>query len=1114
MNDAFVPQDQEARHRIHEALGENLFVEAGAGTGKTSSLVDRMVGLVASGRATLDRVAAITFTEAAAAELRDHVREALERATADVKRSDKERTYCAEGVVDLDRSAIQTLHSFAGSLLRERPLEAGLPPAFENLDQIAAKLAFEEAWEMWLDSTLDDSGLQPALRLALSLGLTLDHLHQVAQAFHASYDLLEAASFPDTLLPQPETVAALATEVPEMERLCAFSRNGDNDPLAAHVRAVVGVGRRLQEMDQASVAAWRVLAQSLPIRAPKRGRVDDWDIDPETKQNSCTRLKALLKKLDAKAREDLAEAQMACLMPLLRAVKEFVLGYAAERKRQGHAEFHDLLVWARNLLRDNLEVRDHFRERYAHLLLDEAQDTDPIQAEIATFLVEEVSPGTPPEARPRRWTEVCLAQGKLFVVGDPKQSIYRFRRADVAVMARFQASIAEQPVNLVQNFRSQRPVVAWVNHLFQVWMQGDGQAAYVPIVHRWEPNTDHPQRPAVWALGGPLDEKSVAQVRRQEAGAIASLVRRIKAEEWPVLDREATERDGTERFKPAQFKDVCIIMPQRTALRPLELALADRDVPYRLEGVSLVFATQEVRDLLNCLRAVDDPSDQVALVAALRSPAFACADADLLAFVEAGGRLDFLSEGNPADGTVAAALRVLRRYHEQHLWVSPAALIEKVVRDRQLLEAALGAPRPREQWRRYAFLVGQARAFAEAGGRTLRAFLKWVAGQAEEGARVTEVPVPEADEDAVRVMTVHGAKGLEFPIVVLTGLNFEPSSRVDSVVFDREEGGAEVRLGAQPAPFQTPRYEVLAQREEEFELAEDVRLMYVAATRARDHLVVSLYRMAKDQKSRATLIAHHLEGAEDLWQPAVADEVSLPIASYATEEPVEDSPEERQRWLDERAQLLLKRAQPSAVAATALAKIVKEEASVPEEPWRRGRAGTTLGRAVHAVLQTIDLATGQGLEDTARAQAAAEGIPHREAEVVKLARVALGSETVQRAVASGRWWREVPVAAPVGETVLEGFIDLLFEEDGGLVVVDYKTDVLETKEEAGERTRHYRLQGGAYALAVQAATGSPVKEVIFLFLQPEGERLVQDLSAAMAEAKEAALSQGKSEDPE
>jgi ATP-dependent helicase/nuclease subunit A len=183
--------------------------------------------------------------------------------------------------------------------------------------------------------------------------------------------------------------------------------------------------------------------------------------------------------------------------------------------------------------------------------------------------------------------------------------------------------------------------------------------------------------------------------------------------------------------------------------------------------------------------------------------------------------------------------------------------------------------------------------------------------------------------------------------------------------------------------------------------------------------------------------------------------------------------------------------------------MVKEEVGRPEEPWRRGRAGTSLGRAVHAVLQSVDLPTGQGLEDIARAQAAAEGIPHREAEVVRLARVALESHAVRRAVASGRWWREVPIAAPAGEIVLEGFIDLLFEEEDALVVVDYKTDVLETAEEMAERTKHYRLQAGAYAWIAQVTTGRPVKEVVLLFLQPRQEVLLRDLSTLVAEALEA-----------
>ncbi|MDP2948720.1 MAG: UvrD-helicase domain-containing protein, partial [Chloroflexota bacterium] len=278
MSADFVPQDQDARRCIVEALDESLFVEAGAGTGKTSSLVGRVVALVASGKATLDRLAAITFTEAAASELRDRVREALERAAADGSRGEEERARCRQGVDDLDRASIQTLHSFSRSLLRERPLEVGLPPTFETLDEIAADLAFQEEWGEWLDSALDNPDLQPSLRLALSLGLTLDHLRDVARAFQDDYDLLKDAVFPSAALPEPRDAAALVKDTAELERLCTFAHDPDTDPLAAHVHDVVAVARRLEAMDRTSVSAWRLLAQSLPIKSTK-GNQRDWDAD-------------------------------------------------------------------------------------------------------------------------------------------------------------------------------------------------------------------------------------------------------------------------------------------------------------------------------------------------------------------------------------------------------------------------------------------------------------------------------------------------------------------------------------------------------------------------------------------------------------------------------------------------------------------------------------------------------------------------------------------------------------------------------------------------------------------------------------------------------------------
>ena len=920
MSRGFVSADQAARDRIRDSLDETLFVEAGAGTGKTTSLVDRVLGLVSTGKATLDRIAVITFTESAAAELRDRVREALEMAVDDPGDGDRARERCRQGIRDIDQASIQTLHSFAADLLQARPLEAGLPPGFQVMDRIAADLAFEDEWKRWLDANLDDAATGQSFALAISLGMTLDQMREIALAFHREYDRLEGVSFPSPENAPADSVTALVRAAPELDRLCQYAQLGEDDPLVRHVRGVQSSTRRLQEVESPSPTAYRFLARAGRIRT-RSGNVSNWENDAATGQNACTLVKELLKDLDELVQAELAQARLVALAPVLSALQTFVEAYASHRKKQGVAQFQDLLVWARNLLRDDLEVRGHFRERFAYLLIDEVQDVDPLQAEIALLLSEDVEDPDRNGERPDQWTGLPVAQGKLFVVGDPKQSIYRFRRADISQVRLLQESMGRSPVRLVQNFRTQKPVIAWVNYLFSEWMDASsGQADYVPLVPRWEGAIDHPYAPRAWHIGSATGEKTVGPVRGMEAEAIAHLLTGIATARWQVLDREATADANEERYRPARYSDVCILMPVRTAIRTLELALEDGGVPYRLEGASLIFETQEVRDLLNCLRAIDDPADQVSLVAALRSPAFACSDEDLLEFVRQKGSFDYLDANGQLEGPVAEGMAAIRGYHQGRLWSSTAMLIERLIRERRLIEAAMGRPRPRELWRRYQFLVDQARAFVQAGGGPLRAFLAWTDRQMSERTMVTEVPVPEGDEDAVRVMTVHAAKGLEFPIVVLVGLNADRSrSENGPVIVDRRTGAVEVGVGSAASPFQTPGYQALSTLEKGLAEQEFVRLLYVAATRARDHLVVSMFRTASDTKSAAALIARMMEGHDHLWDPAPLSAPAPEASPSSIEALTEPSMEARARWMAERDRLVADRSRPATVAATTLA---------------------------------------------------------------------------------------------------------------------------------------------------------------------------------------------------
>ena len=1134
MTTQFIPGDMAARLKISGQLDETLFVEASAGTGKTTNLVQRVVNLVASGKAAIGSIAAITFTEAAAAELRDRTRQELEKAANDLSRSEAERSRCRQASGGLGQSYFQTLHSFASALLHERPLEAGLPPRFETTDAIAAELRFDAAWNAWLGGQLEGAtDIAPHLTMALALGMTLKNLRDVANAFHLNYDALQSAEFSSALpdceyatQPHRQAVAALVKGLETLLEFCGKPKAKDR--LYAYINERLAESLRLRQEDPELLEVCRRITRILPFKPGNVGSQSNWIIPP-------VEIRSQLQQIETVARS-------VVLTPILRELRSFVLTYAKTRREtDGRAEFHDLLVWTHELLRDNIEVRDHFRSRFSHLLIDESQDTDPIQAEIAMFLAEVADPLAAPGERPKDWGEITPEKGKLFVVGDPKQSIYRFRRADVNQMYQLRDRMGGETVKLTQNFRSQEPVTAWVNYLFDKWLgEGDAdegghiQAAYPEggMKARWKADTAHQFKPRVWALADEVNDVSMNSVREMESADIARLMHHITRSPWQVLDQRAAN-DITETYRPATYADICVLMPRRTGLRQLELALEDADVPYRLESASLVFQTQEIRDLMNCFKAIDDPSNQVATVAALRSPAFGCSDVELFLHHENGGSFNYRAkQEQPGRGPVSEALDVLKKYHRRNVEDSPGVLIDRFIRERLLMEAAVSHPRMREQWRRYRFMVEQARLFsdaAEPGRNSLRTFLQWLQSQMDEEARVTEMPVPEEDEEAVRVMTIHGAKGLEFPVVILTGINSPPRHTIAPALFDRPLRQAQGRrrveagVGPQENRITTPGYAEMAERERVMQKAEEVRLMYVASTRARDHLVLSLRRTVKEGKNApASIISDYLKNSPSLWEAApVQSPEPLPAEdSQAIAVSLDHSLEAREHWVQQRKKLLKEMGRPSFVAATSLDRKdtdVKSDSETgekverdPEEPWRRGRAGTLIGRALHFVLQSADLETGSDIEVWAKAQSISEGIPDSEKELAHLARRAIESPVVRRAVGSGRYWREVPVAMPVAEGSLQGFIDLLFEEDGELVVVDYKTDPVSDRNESEDTETsigRYRMQGAAYAMALQKATGKRVKEVIFLFPRPEPviETPLTNLASLITEAEELAL---------
>ena len=1122
------PADQQHRDRIQQSLDENLFVEAGAGTGKTTALVGRIVTLIASGAAEMAGLAAITFTEAAAAELRDRVRRDLEYAAEDESLDEGSRDRCRRAVSEMDAASIQTLHSFAQSLLRELPLEADLPPGFEMLDPIEADLRFQQAWDQWLDESLESAELGPKLARALHLGLNLDQLRRVASALNGNYDLVADASIAEAPEPTLTIGNLLAEAVTEIERLRRFSKIGIGDALFEHAAEVVALAQRLPAAGGGDRAYERALVRLLGWKqlSTRSGSQTNWDKDDVTGVNACKLLKDMLLELEGLRAEEIGALRTAAFTPALEAIRKFVVNQSARRKEEGHAGFHDLLVWARDMLRDNPDARRRFQRRFHHLLVDEFQDTDPIQAEIAFFLVGD--PANRAESISKDWEAIVPTPGKLFMVGDPKQSIYRFRRADIVTMARVRNHLVHKSTPLQQNFRSQQSIISWVNQVFGRWMRNDDgselQAEYRDLIATHGLSNEGEAPPAVYYVGESVSGNADS-ARRLEGQTVAVLARRIKEERWQVRSQEPGE------WRDATYRDICLLLPSRTNLEALEQALEASDVPYRIESESIVLGTEDVRQLLNCLRAIDSPGDQVALVAALRSTAFSCSDVELLQFVDDGGRFDYLHPGS-ATGPVAEALAVLRESNKKCGLKPPDELIEEFIRERHLVELSFDHRRPRERWRRLRFVVEQARAYQRAGGSSRRGFLEWIERQVVERARAVESPAPESDEDCVRIMTIHAAKGLEFPVVVLTGFGSAPNRNVDNVIVDRTSGQAEIEL-ALPGGIHvpTPGYEAAKGTESAAAAAEDVRLAYVACTRAKDHLLVSLFRRgAKSDTTRAAKLEEFCADRLDLFQKLDWESLVEAAAEYtpqAEEEkaaPDGDFAALRAQWEAQRESTIEKASQPQAQAVTAIAQRVKgQPPGVPAEgdvtsekveageggiPYLRGRGGTNLGRAVHAVLQSIDLLTGEGLEDICRAQAEAEGIGEAAKDVLELSRNALATETVKGLIesvkkGSANYYREVFVSTKLGDRLMEGFIDLLIDTPDGITIVDYKTDRLTTKQ-VQELGPEYEVQLGLYAWAVGETTGRPVREATLLFLRPQEERRFPDAQALILKALDAA----------
>ncbi|KQS01046.1 ATP-dependent DNA helicase [Williamsia sp. Leaf354] len=1065
--------DSAERARIENDTAATLFVEAGAGSGKTHSLVQRICHLLLEDGIELDRVAAITFTEKSAAELRERVRVEIAKHTGPL---------AERALLQVDTAAIGTLHAFAARIVSEHPLEAGVPPRLQVVDAMGSQLSFERRWRriqahLFGDSSTTPPELTDAMKVIVAAGASLDQVRTFADALDRHWDrLVVTDTAPLMAIPDIDDLLRAADLVCDRASDCS-------DPEDGLLRQLdkVALWRRDLAASRDS-AAWLAVAALCP-KPGNAGRAPNW-------AGSKPQVVAAMKELHDYALDVRTRYVSSAIHVLLHHLSEVIIDEAGQRRREGQLEFHDLLVYARDVLRVP-EVQAAVHGSYERIMLDEFQDTDPLQLELARLIV--AGPDEP---------------GRLFTVGDPKQSIYRFRRADIAAyMSARELAGPSGIAMLTTNFRSTIPVLDWVNDVFgrSIVAEHHVQAEYTPLDPapgrpQWTASTGWGPKPFVFMdPTTPVDDElslsKSGALRAREARDVAKIIYTATTEGW----QKEIGGFGKYEHEPISLRDICILIPSRAILPFLEKSLDAAGIEFRSEASSLVYSTQEVHDLLLTCRALSNTADEAALVAALRTPLFGCGDDDLLRWKSGDGRWKWFGEA-PAgleESPVAAALAYLKSVWFELGDLNPGALLSRLATDRRVFEVSMDSPRHRDVWRRLRFVIDQAHAWYDDDRGDLRDYLDWAETQSAESARVAEAVLPEIGVNAVRIMTIHAAKGLQFPMVIVAGMSGGHPNTSDPAIWD-ETG--EVHAAVAGAA-KTIGYDDAATLEKTHTAAERVRLLYVACTRAESFLAMSGYMPERSGwgKVLAPALAEIANDPPDLLEVVKLEDDGNAAGAHT------------ETWDEWQATTAKVEATSSIVASMSPTTIahagddvtravlagysdhpftVRNSAEIVPPSVGAVDHGTDLGTALHALMEVVDLAApvADAFEEKARAAAALAGLldPDR---FVLLAQSALESEPVRRAAATEHW-REMPLIglAPDGETVVDGVADLVYrDESGDLVIADYKTDLGVTAATVEE----YWIQLSIYASLLEGATGQSVCRLELIFCRP-GEATVLD----------------------
>ena len=1061
--------DQAQRDAIVAEQKRNVLVDAGAGTGKTAILVARFVEMVAPAGAhppvPIGRIAAITFTRKAAGELRLRIREQLLEELGRVAHGSNQETWLRNAVAGLDTAYVGTIHSFADRLLRLRPAEARLSPSYEIAED--DELLIHETFEVLLQAvesgtlaaelvgseaaSLADEATSTILD-ALNAGLKPESKETDYKTFHGLSSLIEGFIRlrdlpPPEAPPAPFDKAAFKAAVDEFGKEAAGLPGGSVG--ADWIVRTVKELRHLCKTDDLA-AIFRETKLQLRRMPGKNAGAPLRDIcagDKETHRVWKVFNDGTKDHPDALKDDLLAPLHRWMATRLVRLFPVVVALYERIKRRHRQLDQLDMLVKLRDLLVGNLPARGDYQGMFDHVFVDEFQDTDPLQAEIVLYLCE-LKP------RAKRWQDVVLADGKLTVVGDPKQSIYRFRRADVAMYDHVRGIIAKgAPLDgrLSANFRSVPSLIDWLNNRFErilgVSTNGKPFDPATGQVFQQELKAGRDGKPGqpVHVVSfdfGDGDKHGVSEYRELEGRALARYLRMlVESGKVQVVDPLDSQT------RPVRYGDIAILAVSTYMLSLLFPRFDEEGIPYASRGGKLFLEDALHRQFLLGLRAIANRDDGVAEAALLRPPFFAVDPLDLLLARAAR------DEALPTEPALRAreALDLVRDLRRRRFDRPPGAtardLLDRTAFARTVAMGSNGTQRL-ARLRELCLILEQTAADEglDYDGATAR-MRDWVDDPIQ-----LDPPHPVGTE-AVQILTVHQAKGLEFPAVAIWDGKGRWDQRPESGPWrmDRDSKGWMMDLAE--LTWEEPAGIGIQETEKKYLDAERRRVVYVAATRARDLLIIpKAGEVAPGRFICGDLLAGappHLvkevppfiDGREPAWSKLKEPRTARVSKDGSGIERKTDA-----WWTAASAESARPRFRPASVSGESRAAQVDDNQDVTDPAAAKpseGRFGNVFGTTVHEaiglVLRDPALSASEAVAHASRRTGLVDHLEEA-AEDVTRGLDALRAEGLLRPLGpSLRIEYPIAAAADAGK-LLSGYIDLVSVTEDSIDLIDFKTD--------------------------------------------------------------------------